>query len=132
MWRRFRPPLLGVAVLLAGLMALLATLQYRWLGQVSEAERERMQSTTRTGASEFALDVDRELTRAYLLFQIEPGSDAELPPRLIQPDAKVDLCPILNGTRLGRRCRHGIGSYRVGPHRIGRCWSVSVSHEAFS
>jgi signal transduction histidine kinase len=75
---------MAVAVLLAGLMALLATLQYRWLGQISEAERERMQSTLRTGASEFALDLDRELTRAYLLFQIEPGTDDEMPARLME------------------------------------------------
>jgi signal transduction histidine kinase len=68
----------GIAVLLLGLIALLATLQYRWLGQISAAERERMQSTLRTGASEFAQDFDRELTRAYLLFQLEPstGGDA--------------------------------------------------------
>lgn len=84
MWRRIRLPLMAVAVLLAGLMALLATLQYRWLGQISEAERERMQSTLRTGASEFALDLDRELTRAYLLFQIEPGTDEEMPARLLE------------------------------------------------
>ena len=83
MWRRVRPPLVAVVVLLAGLMALLATLQYRWLGQISEAERERMGSTLRTAASEFALDVDRELTRAYLLFQIEPGPDEEMSARLM-------------------------------------------------
>ena len=84
MWRRIRLPLMAMAVLLAGLMALLATLQYRWLGQISEAERERMQSTLRTNASEFALDVDRELTRAYLLFQIEPGTEEEMPARLME------------------------------------------------
>jgi signal transduction histidine kinase len=72
----------GIAVLLLGLIALLATLQYRWLGQVSEAERERMQSTLRTGASEFAQDFDRELTRAYLLFQLEPGIDGDAAARL--------------------------------------------------
>jgi signal transduction histidine kinase len=67
----------GIAVLLLGLIALLATLQYRWLGQISEAERERMQSTLRAGADEFAQDFDRELTRAYLLFQLEPGVDGD-------------------------------------------------------
>jgi signal transduction histidine kinase len=84
MWSRVRPPLIAVVVLLVGLMALLATLQYRWLGQISEAERERMQSTLKTGASEFALDVDRELTRAYLLYQIEPGTDQEMSSRLVE------------------------------------------------
>ena len=40
MWRRFRPPLAVVALALFGLIVLLAVLQYRWLGQISEAERE--------------------------------------------------------------------------------------------
>jgi signal transduction histidine kinase len=84
MRRRVRLPLIAVVVLLVGLMTLLATLQYRWLGQVSQAERERMQSTLSTGASEFALDVDRELTRAYLLYQIEPGTDEEIAARLAE------------------------------------------------
>ena len=34
-----------VAAALLGLIALLATLQYRWLGQISDAERERMTAT---------------------------------------------------------------------------------------
>jgi signal transduction histidine kinase len=79
---RARLPMFGVAVLLLGLIALLATLQYRWLGQVSEAERERMQSTLRTGASEFAQDFDRELTRAYLLFQLEPAIEGDAAARV--------------------------------------------------
>ena len=33
-----------VAAALLGLIVLLATLQYRWLGQVSAAERERMKA----------------------------------------------------------------------------------------
>ncbi len=82
MSRRFRPPLVAVVMVVTALMALLATLQYRWLGQISEAERQRMSSTLNTGAAELALDIDRELTRAYLLFQVEPGSDDALAARL--------------------------------------------------
>jgi two-component system sensor histidine kinase SenX3 len=70
-----------LVVVLIGLLALLATLQYRWLGQVSEADRERRHASLNAGASEFAQDLDRELTRAYLLFQTEPGPDAELASR---------------------------------------------------
>jgi hypothetical protein len=65
-----------VAATLLGLIALLATLQYRWLGRISDAEREGMKATLNTRASEFAQDVDSELTRAYLLFQVEPLEDA--------------------------------------------------------
>ena len=73
--------MLAVAIVLLGLIGLLATFQYRWLGQVSRAERERMQATLSNGAREFAQDFDRELTRAYLLFQMEPGADDDMASR---------------------------------------------------
>ena len=62
----------AIAAALLGLIALLATLQYKWLGQISGAERERMTSTLNQRANGFAQDVDREVTRAYLLFQLDP------------------------------------------------------------
>src|SRR5215470_6026670 len=75
MSRGFRLPMFVLAGGLLGLIALLATLQYRWLGQISEAERDRMRATLQTSASGFAEDFDRELNRAYLLFQIGPASE---------------------------------------------------------
>jgi signal transduction histidine kinase len=69
---RFRVPAAALAVALLALIALLASLQYRWLGRISEAERERMQVTLTHHAREFAQDFDREITRAYLLFQADP------------------------------------------------------------
>ena len=79
---RVRVPLFVVAVGLLGLIALLATRQYQWLGQVSEAERDRLRASLSTGAAAFAHDFDGELTRAYLLFQTDPmlASD-DLPSR---------------------------------------------------
>ena len=62
---------LPTAVVLLVLLALLATIQYRWLGEVSQAERERMRAGLRTRASEFAQEFDGELTRTYLAFQID-------------------------------------------------------------
>jgi signal transduction histidine kinase len=56
---------------LLGLIALLATLQYRWLGQISGAERDRLKASLHDRATAYGLDVDRELTRAYLLFQLD-------------------------------------------------------------
>jgi signal transduction histidine kinase len=73
---RFRLPMFVVAAALLGLIALLATLQYRWLGRISDAEREGMKASLNTRASAFAQDFDSELTRAYLLFQVEPMEDA--------------------------------------------------------
>jgi signal transduction histidine kinase len=66
-----------LALLLLGLIAVLATLQYQWVGRISEAERDRVRATLTSGASQFAQDFDRELTRAYLLFQADPVSVAE-------------------------------------------------------
>jgi signal transduction histidine kinase len=73
----FRVPMAVIAGALLGLIALLATFQYKWLGQISGAERERMTVTLNTRASAFAQDFDRELTRAYLLFQLTMSQDDE-------------------------------------------------------
>jgi signal transduction histidine kinase len=67
---RQRATILAAAVL-AILLPLLAILQYRWIGEVSQAERERL----RAAPDHFAEDFDRELTRAFLSFQ--PGLSAQ-------------------------------------------------------
>src|SRR4029078_3483237 len=59
-----RGPLVAGALLLV-LLAILATLQYRWLGEVSEAERERMRASLRTRATELAHAFDAALKRAH-------------------------------------------------------------------
>jgi signal transduction histidine kinase len=63
-------PWLIAGVVLVGLLATLATFQYRWLGEVSDAERERMRASLRTRASEFTQAFDAELTRVYVAFQM--------------------------------------------------------------
>jgi len=60
--RRIPWPLVA-AVALTVLLAVLATLQYRWLGAVSAAERERMRSSLQTRATDLAREFDGELTR---------------------------------------------------------------------
>jgi signal transduction histidine kinase len=47
------------------LLALLATLQYRWAGELSEAERVRLAASARARAEGFSRDFDMELTRAW-------------------------------------------------------------------
>jgi signal transduction histidine kinase len=63
-----------VAALLVVLLAVLGTMQYRWLGEVSNAERERLRAGLRTRATDFSREFDREITRAYLAFHVD--SDA--------------------------------------------------------
>lgn len=58
-----------LAALLAALMGVLATVQYRWIGKVSEAEREQLKGSLAQRARELTADFDREITRAYLAYQ---------------------------------------------------------------
>src|SRR5687767_8440920 len=74
-----KPPLIFLTAALLALLVLLASLQYVWLGRISHAERERLQATLSQRAAEFGQDFDRELTRAFLLFQTEPMPAAGYP-----------------------------------------------------
>ena len=69
--QRNSPLTLIVVASLFGLLALLAVLQHRWLGEVSQGERERMQANLRVAASHFTEEIDGELTRAFLTFQMD-------------------------------------------------------------
>jgi signal transduction histidine kinase len=60
--------LVGVVALL---VPALAWMQYQWLGQLSEAERERMHRTLRNAAAQFATEYDSELTRTLVSLQID-------------------------------------------------------------
>ncbi|MFL6293747.1 MAG: sensor histidine kinase [Thermoanaerobaculia bacterium] len=72
---RLLPPAIAVFLLL--LLAALATLQYRWIGRVSDLERHRMRENLLSAGSRFTEDFDRELTRAFLYFHPEAGGSAE-------------------------------------------------------
>src|SRR5688572_9338038 len=63
--------LVGLVMLL---VPALAWMQYQWLGQLSEAERERMQRTLRTAAAQFANEFDTELSRTLVSLQIDGTS----------------------------------------------------------
>ena len=74
--KRLWPPSSGVswlapAVLLV-LLGTLATLQYRWAGELSEGEGARLRASARSRAEAMGLDFDRELTRAFQHLQLEP------------------------------------------------------------
>jgi signal transduction histidine kinase len=65
-----RLPVLAVAALLL-VLGLLAALQYRWVDQVGEAERARLQAGARTRVGQLAQDFDREVTRAFAWLQVD-------------------------------------------------------------
>src|SRR5436190_22137555 len=72
--RSGRESLSAVSMLVVIVMLLvpaLAYMQYQWLGQLSTAERERMQRTLRTAAEQFANEFDSELSRTLISLQVD-------------------------------------------------------------
>ena len=71
----------AAGALLVALLAALGVLQLRWLGQVGDAERQRLEAGVANAMDAFAAEVDREVSRAWLAF-FRPGrlplSDAEV------------------------------------------------------
>jgi two-component system sensor histidine kinase SenX3 len=103
--------LVGVVMLL---VPALAFMQYQWLGQLSTAERERMQRTLRTAAAQFATEFDSELSRTLVNLQVDgptirnenwgayaqrysAWANSVSEPRLVRDVFLVDTLP---GTRL--------------------------------
>jgi signal transduction histidine kinase len=79
-FRERKPSFVLVLVLaLLLLLPVLAWFQYRWLGQVSQAERERMLSNLKRATNQFTQDFNYELTQAYIHFQ---ASDSISPDQL--------------------------------------------------
>ena len=74
--------LIAATIAMALLLIGLAVLQYRWVGQVSQAERERLKRALRTSADRIADDFDREIFRAFIAFQPHRLSDHALADRL--------------------------------------------------
>lgn len=65
------PAALGLLFLL---LVLLASVQYRWAGELGEAERTRMRAGASARADAFSRDFDREITLAFLRLQLAPES----------------------------------------------------------
>src|SRR4051812_33640292 len=55
------------------LLPVLAILQYRWLGQLSDAERDRLQRSLRAATADFTQQVDLEVARAIVGLQLDAG-----------------------------------------------------------
>ena len=56
-------------LVLGGALIVLGVLQYRWLGQLADAERKSMKSSMEFAANHFSDEFDRELTRLFISFQ---------------------------------------------------------------
>jgi signal transduction histidine kinase len=63
----------AIAALLVVLLAVLAALQWRWIGAVSSMQRQRMRASLLADGSRLAEDFDREVTRVFLYFHPQAG-----------------------------------------------------------
>ena len=66
--RSYTLPLIGTLI---GLLILLAVLQYKWLGQISESERQTMQTNLRNRARGFQEEFNKEVDRACLRIRMD-------------------------------------------------------------
>jgi signal transduction histidine kinase len=75
---------IAIAVLLLALLAELAALQWRWIGEVNAMERQRMLASLAGAGGRFTEDFDREVTRVFLYFHPEMSEHEESPERVLQ------------------------------------------------
>ncbi len=103
-----------VPVGLIGLVAVLATLQYRWLGQVSEAEREQLRRSITQRAREFADDLDADVSALYRAIETAatPGGVGSVAPALDAWRAAARYPSILRALYLAEP---GAGGARLRP-----------------
>jgi hypothetical protein len=68
----------AIGALLVALLGVLAVLQLRWLDQVGDAERQRLEAGVETALASLTGELDREVSRAVLIFRpMRPGDDPE-------------------------------------------------------
>ena len=78
-WERLLLP--AAVVSLTVLLAVLAVLQYRWIGEIGKAERERLRAGLEAAAERAAGEVDHEIGRIWAAFQPNPRVRQSLPER---------------------------------------------------
>src|SRR5258708_11125523 len=76
--RRSTVGLLLIVTTMVAALAVLATMQYRWLGELSEAEQQRMRAALSSGTHEVAQEVDRDVNRISTNFQSAVADPDEL------------------------------------------------------
>jgi signal transduction histidine kinase len=75
---------LAFALVLLASLAVLATLQYRWIDQVSVAQRQRLEASLAAAAGHFGEDFDREIARAFHYFMLHPPGDGTVEEQLAE------------------------------------------------
>jgi signal transduction histidine kinase len=68
-WKAYLSPRLWILGVLLLVLVALAMLQYNWIDQVAQAERQRAKANLTTALSDFERDFDFEITRVLVTFQ---------------------------------------------------------------
>jgi len=116
-----------VPAALVGLVAWLAALEYRWLDQVSQADREQRRASLEQRAGEFADDFDLELSRLYVFLQtaspsVETGANAAFAKRYDAWRETARDPQMLRAIYWARAGAHGptLAEYRPATHAFAR------------
>jgi signal transduction histidine kinase len=120
--RRLLVGLIAPAALVA-LVGALATLQYRWVGQVSEAEREQMRESLARRVGEFAGDFDREIGRIFQQFQqdtspLEPAAATRFAQKYGQWKSGARFPDLVRAIYFAPSVASGVDLYRYSPERL--------------
>jgi signal transduction histidine kinase len=68
-WKAYLSPRLWILGILLLVLFALAMVQYKWIDQVAQAERQRAKANLTTSLSDFERDFDFEITRVLVTFQ---------------------------------------------------------------
>ena len=104
--------LMVVLAILCLLLPLLAALQYRWIGQLSQAERAQIRDFLQVASSRFSQDLNSELSAAYEAFMALPA----------QPDGAPDLDLAAKYAKWASACQF--------PHLIKEVWLTTREADA--
>ena len=63
--------------LLLALLVILAWLQYRWTGEISVAEQDRLEASLQSSVRRFSAELDDEAGLLFRAFRIEPAEELE-------------------------------------------------------
>jgi two-component system sensor histidine kinase SenX3 len=69
-WTAYYSHRLWILCALFAVLTALALMQYRWINQITEAQRQRTEANLSTSISNIESDFDVEITRAFLTFQV--------------------------------------------------------------
>src|SRR5205085_7975098 len=72
-WRMRFSKRMWLLLALLALLPVMAFFQYQWIGQVSDAARQRAKARLETSVEHLITEFDSEITRAHMAFWPTPG-----------------------------------------------------------